>query len=55
MKHKDIKYEEAQNRQEKRNKITPEEQLSLLDQKFGKNTGAVRERTRLNKLIKDGK
>lgn len=36
---------------EQRAQRTPQQQLELLDQKFGKGQGAKKERARLNKMI----
>jgi hypothetical protein len=46
-----IKQQEANQRQEKRNKINHKEQLSHLDAVFGKDIGAKKERNRLLTLI----
>lgn len=44
---------EAKERQEERNKLTPEQQLAKLDDMFGKDQGAKKERTKLlNKINK---
>ena len=51
MKEKDTKREEAQERKLKRSKRTAQEQLDLLDQKFGVGQGAMKERVRLIKLV----
>lgn len=42
----------ANERQEARAKRTPQEQLMILDERFGEGKGAVRERARLTKLVK---
>jgi hypothetical protein len=52
MKTKQQKREEALARQELRNKLTARQQLNLLDKKFGKDTGATKERLKLMELIK---
>lgn len=46
-----IKQQEANQRQEKRNKRSPKEQLAHLDSVFGKDIGAKKERNRLLELI----
>jgi hypothetical protein len=46
-----LKQQEAQTRQEKRDKRSPADQISALDAKFGKNLGAKKERERLLALI----
>jgi hypothetical protein len=45
------RYRRANERQEIRNKRTPQEQLKILDERFGDGKGAVRERARLRVLI----
>ncbi len=47
---RDLRSAEARKRQEERNKRTPEEQLKLLDEKLGIDTGAIKERTRLMRI-----
>jgi len=47
---RDLRGAEALKRQEERNKRTPEEQLKLLDEKLGIDTGAIKERVRLMKM-----
>ncbi len=42
---------EAAERQEARNKLSPSEQIALLDQRLGKGLGAKKERARLRKLM----
>lgn len=46
-----LKQQEAKTRQENRNKRSAKDQLNLLDTKFGKSVGALKERTRLNNII----
>lgn len=41
---------ESEERQAKRKLRTPQQQLALLDKKFGKNEGAIKERIRLHSL-----
>jgi len=50
-KNKLIKQQEANQRQEKRNKRSHKEQLAHLDAVFGKDIGAKKERNRLLELI----
>ena len=50
---RDIRREEAELRQAKRDGKTPEQQLNELDRKLGKNTGAIKERLRLHRLISE--
>jgi hypothetical protein len=50
-KNKLLKQQEAKQRQDKRDKISPKEQLSHLDSIFGKDVGAKKERDRLLSLI----
>ncbi len=45
----------ANERQETRAKRTPEEQLRLLDDRFGPGLGAAKERARLQALIDEAK
>jgi hypothetical protein len=51
MKSKIVKREEAEIRQENYNLLTPQQKLRKLDQKFGKDQGAQKERTQLLKII----
>ena len=51
----DARSDEAEVRQEARNKRTSQQQLKVLDDKLGKGVGAKKERTRLLKLIEKGK
>ena len=46
---RDLRRDEALKRQEERDKRSPEEQLKLLDEKLGIDTGAIKERIRLMK------
>ena len=46
---KEIRIEEALERQTEREKLTPDQQLEVLDARLGKDTGAVQERIRLMK------
>jgi hypothetical protein len=48
---RDQRREDAEARQAKRDARTPQQQLQLLDQKLGKNTGATKERLHLHSLI----
>ena len=45
--------EEAVQRQELRDKRTPQEQLEVLDNKLGVGVGAIKERYRLIKIIEE--
>ena len=47
-KRRDLRREDAEARQAKRDARTPQRQLELLDKKFGKNVGATKERIRLH-------
>ena len=49
--HNGINRKEAKERDEKRAKLTPKEQLAVLDIRCGKNEGASRERARLLRQI----
>ena len=51
MKSKKDKRKEAKARQEKYDKLTPQQRLDKLDRKLGKGVGAKKERARLLKLI----
>lgn len=51
MKTKELKKQEAIDRQELRNKLTPIQQLEKLDKMFGKGKGAKKERIKLQKII----
>jgi len=51
-KNKEARKEYALERTEVSNQRTPEEQLQLLDQKFGKGQGATRERLKLDMKIR---
>lgn len=46
-----IRQEEAKERQKKRDKRSPKEQLNRLDNLLGKEVGAVKERSRLQAAI----
>ena len=52
MKSKQLKQEEAATRQDLRDKFTARQQISALDKKIGKDTGATKERLRLMEKIK---
>jgi hypothetical protein len=52
---KDDRRERAIERQEARAKRTPQEQLKLLDDRFGEGKGATKERARLKALIETTK
>ena len=47
---RELRHEEALKRQEVRDKRSPEEQLKLLDEKLGIDTGAIKERVRLMRM-----
>jgi hypothetical protein len=51
MKTKKMKKEEVENRTEKRNNILAVQQIEALDCRLGVGVGAVKERTRLQKMI----
>lgn len=51
-KSKEQKRQEALERQEKRNNLTAQQQLNMLDKRFGKNTGATKERIKLMEQMK---
>lgn len=55
MKMKRQRQDEADFRQEQRDKLTPAEQIHILDQRLGKGVGAKKERTKLAKEGKRGK
>jgi len=46
---REIRMEEALERQTERGKLTPDQQLKVLDERLGKDLGAVKERIRLMK------
>jgi len=48
-KSRQMRREEAIERQVERDKLTPEQQLELLDRRLGKDDGAMKERVRLMK------
>lgn len=48
---KQIRQDEAKERQELRDKRRPEDQIRVLDAKLGEGVGAVKERARLQKQI----
>ena len=52
MKTKEQKKQEAKERQEKYNQLTPRQKLEYLDKKYGKDQGATKERIKLLELIK---
>lgn len=45
---------EAAKRMEKREKLSPKQQLNKLDKRLGKGVGATKERTRLQALMAQG-
>lgn len=51
----DKRVEDAKVRKETRKKRTSQQQIKVLDNKLGKGVGAKKERTRLLKLIEEGK
>ena len=51
--HRAQRRKEADDRQEQRQKRSPQEQLALLDTKLGPGAGAAKERSRLQKLIEN--
>ena len=55
MKNKEQKREEAKERRKIRNNRSPQEQLRLLDKKYGKGLGSRKERLRLSEKIKKNK
>ena len=50
---KSLRREEASSRDEIRNSRSPQDQLKVLDTKLGNGLGAVKERKKLNELIKN--
>jgi len=50
-KSKDLKKQEAEDRQQKRDKRSPQDQISSLDSVFGKDVGAKKERARLLSIV----
>jgi hypothetical protein len=52
--HNDLNRREAAERKAERDKLSPKEQLEVLDFRCGKGVGAVRERERLLRLIESG-
>tara|TARA_R110002110_G_scaffold146045_1_gene335799 strand:+ start:269 stop:532 length:264 start_codon:yes stop_codon:yes gene_type:complete len=48
---KEIRIEEALERQTEREKLTPDQQLKVLDGRLGKDTGASKERLRLMRQV----
>ena len=52
---RDRRYEEAEIRNEERNKRTAKQQLDQLDSRLGKGVGAKKERAKLLKQINKGK
>ena len=50
-----IKREEAQERQAAYSKLTPQQKIAALDARLGKGVGAVKQRARLQELIKEQK
>lgn len=55
MKNKEQKRKEAQEREEIYNKLTVLEKLNKLNDKFGPNNGADKQRNKLKKLLKKEK
>ena len=49
---KDQKIQEASQRADKRNGLSARRQLEILDEKYGKDKGATKERLRLMELLK---
>ena len=45
------KIEEAKKRQEEYDKLTPQEKIAKLDERFGKGVGATKQRAKLMKQI----
>jgi hypothetical protein len=48
---KQERFQAAQERQAKRDTLTPDQQLAILDGQFGVNQGAKKERDRLNRKL----
>jgi hypothetical protein len=46
---REIRREEAEERQVERDKLTPDQQLRVLDERLGKDSGAMKERVKLMK------
>lgn len=50
-KNKELKKQEAEKRQQNRDKRSPQDQVAVLDSKFGKDLGAKKERAKLISLL----
>ena len=48
---REIRREEAEERQAERDKLTPEQQLATLDKRLGNDVGAISERLRLMRQV----
>lgn len=50
-----IKREEAQERNERYRRLTPQQKIAALDARLGKGVGAAKQRARLQELLKEQK